>query len=767
MFNFGSSFSNSAWPKSDTFGSKPKHNFHKSPHSPSASDDYETDIDEELGFSPTKSSWRMPKALSSGNHKEMNFPSALSKPSFNSRSIPQEKINPISKDAPWKKVKRVYGTYQEKIQDQLSTNDFIMFHKGNIDIIEEYAKTASKSDLMEKVEAFKKYLPIISNQIGISHDFAELLCSEIIIFDLEETNKADYLAAASVLISSETHLYERQLGNVILNAMIFKPAKRQLLIQFIKELGSEDLRCYVQVQLKKQKRLLNEQEGREKSLIGEPIEIPRFLDTLINELTTSDVKEPNQNTQPTTEKADSTPNSKDEKKDEQKDEVKDDTKDEQKAEVKDEKKDDKIHKGDDQNLEKNGFVLSFKLPSKPSSKQPKITTLPPDPIADGSAPFLINDNVEGLTTYLNSNEKFDVVHAKITLDFDQRNIFPKKEHSHKKFDSIKTDKPTLIEYAAFYGSVKCFNYLLNEKKCKISKHISKHSVCGGNEEIINKILESGKSFEKTLECAIRFHHEALFVRFFDQYKLSSYDKVQTYMKMCLKFANFRIFSFLVKFGGNLNDCIIHESIRRDLISLFLFLYSINGIEIMKLDQNDFTALHYAIRSSNLEVLKLLLSKPNEKVDVNVLGYCGRTPIQLASIVGNMQIFSLLLQQPGVNIKQLDDEDMTALHHAAKQGNRGIVEELLKMHVFDVNCINSALQTPLHYACINGYFRIVEILLKEEGINVNAHDIGGWTPLHYVCENNVISIVKALLAHPDIDPNAVESVCIFKKKFKKY
>ena len=75
---------------------------------------------------------------------------------------------------------------------------------------------------------------------------------------------------------------------------------------------------------------------------------------------------------------------------------------------------------------------------------------------------------------------------------------------------LKKKEPTLIEYAAFYGSIQIFQYLrLNNTKLMPSLWL--YAIHGRNPELIHLLEESGvepndKTYEECLKMAIKCHH---------------------------------------------------------------------------------------------------------------------------------------------------------------------------------------------------------------------------------------------------------------------
>ena len=67
---------------------------------------------------------------------------------------------------------------------------------------------------------------------------------------------------------------------------------------------------------------------------------------------------------------------------------------------------------------------------------------------------------------------------------------------------------SLIDFCCFFGSLKCFKYLLLNQ-CKITKATLKYSIAGGNQEIIAILQQNGHSFEECLETSVKYHRYEL------------------------------------------------------------------------------------------------------------------------------------------------------------------------------------------------------------------------------------------------------------------
>lgn len=114
----------------------------------------------------------------------------------------------------------------------------------------------------------------------------------------------------------------------------------------------------------------------------------------------------------------------------------------------------------------------------------------------------------------------------------------------------------------------------------------------------------------------------------------------------------------------------------------------------------------------------------------------------------------LLLEHGADIKAIDNNGMTMLHHASGGGQEEFVKVLL---VFgDLESPDLDGRRPLHLAAREGREKVVRMLLKNKAM-CDAQDTEfGSTPLHYAAQNGHVEVVKVLLegkADPDIKNTA--------------
>ncbi|KAH0171452.1 hypothetical protein KCU67_g2167, partial [Aureobasidium melanogenum] len=201
----------------------------------------------------------------------------------------------------------------------------------------------------------------------------------------------------------------------------------------------------------------------------------------------------------------------------------------------------------------------------------------------------------------------------------------------------------------------------------------------------------------------------------------------------------------------------------------------NGAGINAQDSDGETALHSAARAGDLDMVRLLISK---KAKINVKNNEGRSALDFACAGNHLDVIKYLLKagaicEPdasgrtelheiiggdgkcdadtiklfvfkGVNVNATDDENISALHLAAKRGDQAIVHALIAAGA-DVNVKSTDGQTLLHEAAKGGSADVVRRVL-DYGVDINARDNDNMTPLAVACaeRDGADDVVQLLL-----------------------
>lgn len=160
------------------------------------------------------------------------------------------------------------------------------------------------------------------------------------------------------------------------------------------------------------------------------------------------------------------------------------------------------------------------------------------------------------------------------------------------------------------------------------------------------------------------------------------------------------------------------------------------------DEDNYTALHYAVICNQIEIIKIILEyNPN----INLQDNLGNTALHYAAACGYTSIVELLLQYDPNCINLCDQNQWTALHYAAANGRIESIKLLLQYNP-DSSLQNNLGNTALHYISAYGYTDIIDLLLKHNSNVINLLNQNKCTALHYAALHGNIGSVKLLLKY---------------------
>jgi ankyrin repeat protein len=182
------------------------------------------------------------------------------------------------------------------------------------------------------------------------------------------------------------------------------------------------------------------------------------------------------------------------------------------------------------------------------------------------------------------------------------------------------------------------------------------------------------------------------------------------------------------------------------------------IEVDQADSRGLTPLNCASIKGDLEMVKNLVSRGN--ANTNQSSPKGCTPLMYAGRGGYSECVRFLLEKKASALKQ-DNAGGTVLHHAIEKGHTAVLETLLE-HGVDVYSVievaDNAGRTPIFEAVENmledfettSAVEIINILTRKKALNgfgakVNILNYQGQTPLFSAAREGNIEAVRALIA----------------------
>ncbi|KAK8895179.1 hypothetical protein M9Y10_023621 [Tritrichomonas musculus] len=312
----------------------------------------------------------------------------------------------------------------------------------------------------------------------------------------------------------------------------------------------------------------------------------------------------------------------------------------------------------------------------------------------------------------------------------------------------------LIDYAAFFGSVQIFKYLIS-RNCEMTPKLMLFAIHGRSPEIIHiieekSIIQDEKMYKDCLKFAIRCHHNELAHYILENYVDENDEEISTFIfKQSLKSYNFAFIKIEM-----INSNYLFDVCKRDYffftrailqannsidINSIIFRKPINHFWILTKEK---TCLFCAIEKSNFEIVQLLLEQKN--IDVNkksLMNYCCNqkeelTPLYAAIESQNIKIIQILIDHKDIDINMISNaikEQLTPLCIAIKYENVEIVRLLVERKDININLKSLEYEevsdvatyefyiesTPLYQAVTLGNIEIVQLLLSHKAIDINT------------------------------------------------
>ena len=270
------------------------------------------------------------------------------------------------------------------------------------------------------------------------------------------------------------------------------------------------------------------------------------------------------------------------------------------------------------------------------------------------------------------------------------------------YNAILLSDPTPVCYAAFYGAVKCCQFLILEG-CDLTKTdssqrtLAQFAVAGGNVEVVRLLENNGCDFADTIKYATEYHQSPI-LRWLCRKKFSSVAIV---------------------------PLMFHKAAYANNVKHVMYCLA-QGVDANLRDSAGKTPLHIAAEGGFLDVLNILLSLPD--IDVNASDLCLTTPLHCAAIFGRTFSVRLLLNHPKINVNQQDKWGKSPLHWAASRGHSDAIEELLRRKDIDVNIKDNWNNTPLLYLAGTPYIDALKLLLADRRTDIPREIDGGSSEL---------------------------------------
>lgn len=168
-----------------------------------------------------------------------------------------------------------------------------------------------------------------------------------------------------------------------------------------------------------------------------------------------------------------------------------------------------------------------------------------------------------------------------------------------------------------------------------------------------------------------------------------------------------------------------------------------GANVNALNDKKRSALQIAVVKGHVDCVRTLLTCSG-RIDVNTRDFVGDTALHDAISKDNLEIATMLIEFPSVDLTLKNERGFNALHHACLKGNNPVVEKILLKRPDIVNIPKEDGFTALHLAAINGHYRIAQTLLTKGRCNLELRNNKQETPLVLAALHRRWDVVELLV-----------------------
>lgn len=271
----------------------------------------------------------------------------------------------------------------------------------------------------------------------------------------------------------------------------------------------------------------------------------------------------------------------------------------------------------------------------------------------------------------------------------------------------------LMQFAAFYGSIKCFRYIMMNQMTDSKYSLASFAVAGGNIEIIRLVEQIGYNFNNCLEEAVNYFR-------------------------------FDILEWLVQFkdSNSIQDIFISATSAGNFRELINCLENDVDVNYVRHYSYPIPAIHYAAMRCHIEIIKLLLRHPS--LNVNKTDNAGENALLLAAQNNDPESFMIFYEDERVDKDKTTNSGWTVVHMATAAGCFDMIELFLKIGM-NMNVCDKLSYYPIHFAAEKNYSDIITMLINCETVDVNILTQSRKTPLMIAIEFAANDAIKELVS----------------------
>ena len=331
---------------------------------------------------------------------------------------------------------------------------------------------------------------------------------------------------------------------------------------------------------------------------------------------------------------------------------------------------------------------------------------------------------------------------------------------------------TLLQLAAYYGSEKCFNFLLENgadpnEVDDIGLSVMHFAVVGGSHPIIKQLHKLGFTFDTgSISLVAESYRLDLFEWLLSVIEINfeeSYLQTGTIIHRAASANNILILLYCISRGVNVNiydhlnlTPLFYAATNRSIDAIDLFL-SHKDIEWSLSDKFKDTPLHGAAKSGDCDTFIALLK--HKDADINILDFNEKTVFRYAIGEGNYDIVRLIIDKykNEFHFNEVDNEHKIVVFDALFTNYLSAFIVACECEIIDLNVPRNDGYYLIHAIVITNQTDLARILMKQERLDPNVRLSDGTTTLHIAAKNNFLEIVDFLINNKKTDVNVVDDL----------
>ncbi|XP_059486305.1 ankyrin-3-like [Neocloeon triangulifer] len=188
---------------------------------------------------------------------------------------------------------------------------------------------------------------------------------------------------------------------------------------------------------------------------------------------------------------------------------------------------------------------------------------------------------------------------------------------------------------------------------------------------------------------------------------------------------------------------LHDAAEKGNLQLVESLLE-DGADLTKKSRRGWTALHYAVKSCDLETVKYL-ALTQEKCLISIKSNAGSTALHMAAVYAGEDVCKFFIEN-GVDAAAFNSNGMNAMHNACRKGNLESLRYLLSQEeFFNLDEKTRKKQGALHLATTSGNLNLIEFLMNR-GLDCNEPDSKKYTPFLIAVVAADVSFVRFFVEH---------------------